>query len=358
MFMLKTVLTSLVASGMVYAASPCIAEEGCDSSSYYEGNDNSGCCTATESKTNDENNDSDSFQNLKYCSGITWGAPAHCCCPDECDVAWAESLGLYGVWFPEGSILFKPFMADPRQITSSVGWRFNDQVLEKNIIDVSYGDYIPLYRFFDIWPCNAVMQIELVGALWAVFDPLHDSSPLIDADYYVGVHFDFAWDRLTCRFRGYHISTHIGDEFLLNHPYFDRRNPSIEVVDFFASYYFTDDIRLYGGVGYIVGEDESFSNARFNAAAGLEVHLHGMGYTDCKNMMYGEPFLAAHFRYCHDFDNHPVDQTYVLGWEWGKLCGLCRKVRIFIEYHDGYSLEGQFCKEPTNYFSIRASYGF
>ncbi len=57
----------------------------------------------------------------------------------------------------------------------------------------------------------------------------------------------------------------------------------------------------------------------------------------------------------HDFD---VDQTYALGVEWSNIKGTTRKVRIFVEYHDGFSKEGQFVRERSNYVEIRTTYGF
>lgn len=294
------------------------------------------------------------------CCGLKWGAPPQGVVDaigDE-DCALNRACGGIGVWLPEDPILFRPFMADPRQITTSAGWRFNDRVLVKNVIDVSYADYLPIYRWCDVWPFYGDLQLELVGALWAVFDPCHDSSPLINADYYVGGHLDYARDGWAFRLRVYHISSHIGDEFLLNHPHFDRRNPSAEYIDFFSSYDLTDDIRVYGGLGYTIAEDESFHTSRLYEEAGVEVRVHNLGFTYCKDRLYGEPIFGMHFRHRRDFHRHPIDQTYVLGYEFGKLCGLARKVRIFMEYHDGYSLEGQFCKLPTRYFALRATYGF
>jgi hypothetical protein len=262
-----------------------------------------------------------------------------------------------GVWIPEDPPLFRPFMADPRQITYSVGWRFDDNALTKNVIDVSYCDTFPIYRWCDVWPWGGQLQIELEGALWAVFDPCYESAPLINADYYVGIPITYAIDRWQFRLRGFHISSHIGDEFLLNHPNFDRRNPSAEYLDFFISHDLTEEIRLYGGLGFVVEQDPSFHFSPFYSALGAELRLLRLGFLDCRNVLYGCPIFGMHFRQSGDFHHH-IDATYVLGYEIGKLCGLYRRLRVFLEYHDGYSVEGQFCKHAANYFSVRMTYGF
>ena len=275
----------------------------------------------------------------------------------ESDADYARKCGKWGLWLPEDPVLFRPFLADPRQITYSAGWRFNDNILAKNVIDVSFGDTCAIYRWFDVWPWGGDLQIELEGALWAVFDPLHESSPLIDADYYVGIPLTYAIDNWQFRLRGYHISTHMGDEYLIDHPGFDRRNPSAEYLDFAFSCDFTDEIRYFGGVGVIVAQDKSFKTGRFYLEGGAELRFRQWGFTDFCDQLYGEPFYGMYFRWRKDFKHH-LDQTYVLGYEIGKLYGLCRKLRFYIEYHDGYSLEGQFQKKATNYLSLRFSYGF
>ncbi|MBA3958435.1 MAG: DUF1207 domain-containing protein [Parachlamydiaceae bacterium] len=280
-----------------------------------------------------------------YTAGGSWEYPL--CC------------GQTGVWFAEQPALFKPLMADPRQICYSVGWRFDDQVLHKNVIDVSFGDSLSLYEWtnFQIGSWCGRLRVEVEGALWACFSPCQESAPLLNADYYGGIPITFACDGWAFRLRAFHISSHIGDEFLLSHPRFKRLNPSAEYLDFFASHDFTNDIRIYGGIGWIVRQDETFHCSPFYAAAGAEVRLQSMGNIDWCNMLYGVPIFGMHFRFSKDYKRH-VDATYVLGYEWGKLTGLGRKVRAYLEYHDGYSTEGQFCQRPTNYLSFRTSYSY
>lgn len=300
------------------------------------------------------------------------GAEAECIDGNESDYVTQKMLGdatiakqnqpmeecyCGGVWLPEDPVLFRPFVADPRELDYSIGWRFNDQALVQNVIDVSFGDSIAFYRWCDVWPWAGQLQIELEGGLWAVFDPLHESSPLMNADYYVGVPITYAFGNWSFRLRGYHISSHIGDEFLLDHPGFDRRNPSAESLDFFVSHDLTSEIRLYGGLGVVVHQDESFKCGRFYASCGMELHVSRLGFTDIAQQVYGRPYYGMHFHFQTQQERH-VNQTYVMGYEWGKLCGLQRILRVFFEYHDGYSLEGQFARCATNYCSVRCSYGF
>lgn len=275
----------------------------------------------------------------------------------QTDYEFARENNLWGIWFPEGPPAFRPFIADQHQVTFGVGWRFNDKVLGKNLVPVSFGDTFPIFRWVDIGPLRGDLQLEIEGAVWAIFSPLHESAPLIDADYYVGFPLTYLFGNWAFRLRGYHISTHIGDEFLLDHPHFNRRNPSIEAFDLYFSYQFNKDIRLYGGLGWVACQDDSYRVGPFYAQAGVEIRFSRFGYKDYCDRLYGEPFFAMNFYYQSHFKNH-VNGTYALGYEWGKVSGLRRKFRIYVEYHDGYSVEGQFTKQTTHYLSLRTTYGF
>lgn len=263
----------------------------------------------------------------------------------------------YGIIMPECPVLFKPLMADPRQICYSAGWRFDDWIFEKNLADISFGDSFPIYRLCNLFFCGDAIQLDLEGCIWAVFDPLHYSSPLINADYYGGFPLTYRYGPFSGRLRIYHISSHIGDEFLLNHPTFCRLNPSAEYLDLCLSYQITPQLRIYAGLGVILQRDISFPFERFYMEWGVEHYFPFGQFFSIPDSLSGAPFFAMHFRSRQD-NKYRNDATYVLGYEFAKHSGLCRKVRFFLEYHQGYSLEGQFSRCRTNYLAIRATYGF
>jgi hypothetical protein len=78
--------------------------------------------------------------------------------------------------------------------------------------------------------------------------------------------------------------------------------------------------------------------------------------TDFKQL-FGQPFLAVHMQNWQDV-HFAQDMNYALGYEWGKISGIGRKVRAFIEYHQGFSTEGQFSRKRTKYIGVRLAYGF
>ena len=258
---------------------------------------------------------------------------------------------------PQDGRLFRQFAADPRAITYSVGWRWNDEALVKNVVPVSYGNNFPIYRWFSVWPCGGALQLNLEGALWGVFDVLGESAPLMNADYYVGIPLEYCCGRWSFRLRLFHISSHLGDEFLLQNPEVERLNPSAEYLDLFGSYYLGECLRLYAGAGWVVHDDESFNSGNVYAAGGAEVRLYKLGfYNYCQNL-YGTPLFAMHIEF-NDRCKRKLGQTYILGYEVGKTCGTRQVMRVFLEYHDGYNPDGQFCDTEASYVSIRFSYGY
>lgn len=289
-------------------------------------------------------------------------------CCDTCpcyDCAWGyDPAGTlnpdyrrHGIFMPSAPTLFPQFIADPRAVDLSAGWRFNDQIFAENMIDVSYGQWFPVWRWFDVFSCGDAMQFELEGALWAIFDPLHESSPLVNADYYIGFPLTYKCGRWSWKLRGYHISSHLGDEFLLEHPQFVRRNPSAQYVDMFVAYELLKDSRIYFGYGRIFQVDSTFQVKRNYFEWGAEVYLPFLNYCGWKYCVEGRPFFAMHMRNLEE-DNYRQDGTYALGYEFHKLTGLEGKLRAFVEYHKGASLEGQFAIEHTDYWAIRFSYGY
>jgi hypothetical protein len=280
---------------------------------------------------------------------------------------------INGIWFPQMTELFQPLIAAPRQISYTIGYRSGDRVCGNKAVDISLGDDFAVYRWLDVmW--NGDLQIGIDAGIWSVFnmDPSHPNiaggTELVNTDFYVGVPLTYARDKWSFRLRGYHISSHLGDEFLVNHPGFVnvngpnkdnpnrvRVNPSFEAIDFATSYQVSEVLRIYAFPGVIVQSDESFPWKPLYIEYGTEVRFLGMKFY--KQKLYGTIYIGLHWRNYQELDWN-FDGTYRIGYEFSKLQGIGRKFRFYIEYHHGYSLEGQFSKDRTHYMQYNLSYGF
>lgn len=267
---------------------------------------------------------------------------------------------IKGVWFPQTTVLFQPLIADPKEPMYMLSYRWGDRVMGQNTIAFSMGDTFPIYRFRDVFPARGDLEIGIAACVWAVFNmnpppnPNHETSEMMNADYMLAIPFSYAFDRWSFRLRFYHVSSHLGDEYLFYNPGVQRLNPSMEAVDLYTSYQLTQGIRLYGGPGWCFHSDNTFPLKPFYIEYGTEIRAFGtkMDY----HQLYGTPFLAINVTQWQTNHWRPSFNG-LLGYEWSKLQGVGRKIRVFLQYYNGYS-EGQFFKEFTSYGGVGFSYGF
>lgn len=277
---------------------------------------------------------------------------------------YIEKPQVEGIWFPQATVLFQPLVADPRQPTYSVALRGGDKVVGRHAVAVALGDDFPFFRWTDVFRWHGALQIGIDAGIWAVFNFSHvphnrngDVCELVNTDYYVGIPLTYAVDRWSFRMRVYHISSHLGDEFLVDHPKFlrKRKNPSFEALDFFTSYQYSRLIRLYAGPGVVFHSDRSFKLKPLYVEYGAEFRI--FGHKLYYHRLYGSPFFAVHLENWQE-RHWNIDATLKLGYELSKLQGVGRKMRIYVDYHNGYSYEGQFFKERVQYGEFGFSWGF
>ncbi len=219
---------------------------------------------------------------------------------EELREKYVERPQISGIWFPQMTELFLPLIADPRAATYSVGWRSGDRVCGNKCAGVSLGDDFPIYRWLDLF-WGGDLQIGIEAGIWSVFnmDPHPNNAPgataeLVNTDFYGGIPITYAVGPWSFRLRGYHISGHLGDEFMLDHPNERRVNPSIEAVDFFVSYQATEAVRVFVGPGCYVHSDETYKWKPIYIEYGTEARFLGSKFM--KQKLYGTCFIALLWR--------------------------------------------------------------
>lgn len=277
---------------------------------------------------------------------------------------YVEQPRVNGIWFPQTTVLFQPLMADPREPYNYAAYRYGDKVIGKQVASVGIGDDFPLFRWRDVFKWKGDLQIGIQGGVWAVFNyshipnkKKHESCELVNTDYFLGIPLTYAYDRWSFRARLYHISSHLGDEFIVNHPAYLhlRKNPSYEALEFISSYQLSGHLRVYGGPGFILHSDPTFRMKTLFVKYGTELRI--LGQKLYYHQLYGTPFLAIHLENWQVRDWN-LDLFIKLGYEFSKLQGVGRKLRLYIDYHHGYSYEGQFFLERTQYGEAGFSWGF
>ncbi|MCY3974024.1 MAG: DUF1207 domain-containing protein [Simkaniaceae bacterium] len=263
-----------------------------------------------------------------------------------------------GIWFPQTTVLYPPMIANPRATLYSVAYREGDRVLGKHSVTVSLGDHFPIYRWRNILHRQGDLQIDVQAGVWSAFKMgscyNKEVSELMNTDYLVGLPLSYATGEWAFRLRVYHLSTHLGDECLVRNPHIKRVNPSLEAVDFFAAWQPNQKLRLYAGTGVVIHTDRTYPIDPLYVEYGGEFRF--LEKRNEYHGIYGTFFFAAYVRNWQAV-SWAFDFTPMFGYEWSKLQGVGRKMRLFINYHRGYS-EGQFFKDRTAYGGVGFSWGF
>jgi len=271
-------------------------------------------------------------------------------------------------WFPS-LIIFPSFKADPLKLSWTTGLRFLDKSFNdyeyngRNINEnmtlwfLSAGERIPVYLWEKVG--NGNIQISLEAGIKTLFIISNDSSRvanLINADFYFGIPLVYQLGRSLLKFRIYHISSHSGNSISNKNPLIQMKNPSNSALDFFYSYRLYERIRIYAGVGAVFLDSNDYSFDPFYMEYGIEYTPFGkFSFFDYFNL---EPFIALHFRHYQEY-YMKIDATTVMGTEIisNDYSG-DRNFKLYIEFHSGKSLEGQFTKNNTFYVSLNMGYGF
>lgn len=265
---------------------------------------------------------------------------------------------IKGVWFPQTTVLYPPMIANPRATLYSAAYRIGDRVMGTHSIAVSLGDNFPIYRWRHVFRWKGDLQLDIQAGIWSVFKMgvHHDGefAELVNTDYLVGVPLSYAVDKWAFRLRVYHVSSHLGDEFIVHNPGVKRVNPSMEAIDFFVAYQALESLRVYIGPGWVFHSDSTYHINPFYIEYGGEYRF--WGYKSYYHKLYGTFFLAGFIRNWQ-VNHWQFDGTFMFGYEFSKLQGVGRKMRLFFNYHNGYS-EGQFFKERTSYGGFGLSWGF
>ncbi len=173
-------------------------------------------------------------------------------------------------------------------------------------------------------------QFDLEGAAMPRIDPTQTSSPLIASDFRFGFPLTFGYGPFHAKVGYYHLSSHLGDEWLLLYPNIPRVNYVRDAAILGIGYYFWNQFRAYGEVAY---------SSTDGGSEPLELQF-GLEYSPVCNSFWGAPFAAvnAHLRQEVNFGGNVVVQA---GWQW-RPGRSPRRFRVGVQFYDGYSEQWEF----------------
>lgn len=262
-------------------------------------------------------------------SCLHWGRSAYgghgcgCQCGACCPEPWHWQL------LPDG-LIYRSYLAGVKESRFGSVW-FNER--EQGMLwDVALGGRVGLLRlgtsggeFVEGW------QLDIEGAAFPRLDP-EDERDLVSSDFRFGIPLTYGEGPYQTKFAYYHLSSHLGDEFMLKNPNVPRVNYTRDALVWGQSYYVNQDLRLYGELEYA-----------FYTQGGAEPWAvqFGAEYSPaCDTGLYGAPFAAVN-AYLFEEEDYGGIFTVQSGWQWRGGC-TGKLLRVGFHFLTGKSPQFEF----------------
>lgn len=243
-------------------------------------------------------------------------------------------------------IIYKAYLASQKE--SRFASAFNNiPERDDTFWEPTLGTRVGILRFGDSDPIMPQgFQVDVEGSAQARLN-LTDNVDVTSVDFRGGLPLTYGYGPWRLMAGYYHLSSHLGDEFLLKNPNYPRLNFARDVLLFGASYYLTDDLRIYGEAGWAFFTDVS---------APWEFQF-GIDYAPAAPTgPRGAPFFAinGHIREELDFSGNVTVQA---GWAWrsAQNGGL---LRIGGHYFNGASWQYSFYNQFEQQLGVGIWYDF
>lgn len=242
--------------------------------------------------------------------------------------------------------LFRALIADPKwpRFTLAYQYNFKNNISRQNFAP-NFGASIPIYR--GLMKNDIEWELGIQGGLFATFDIGKNPSALINADYYISAPFSLQRGPWSGMARIYHLSTHLGDEFMLTPQgqKIKRINLSYEGIDFLISYNLVMPFRVYGGGGYIVHKDPGYIKP-------LKVQI-GSEYRSPNTFWEGRlrPVTGLDIK-SEQMARWTPGISIKTGFQLENAALISNKIQLMLELYSGKSLSGQFYNNKVKYVGL------
>jgi hypothetical protein len=243
--------------------------------------------------------------------------------------------------------LFQPLIADPKwpRFTLAYQYDLKKSRLKRHAFAPNFGASFSLYRIKDLEK-DQEWELSIQAGLFGLMDIGRNPTALMNADYFVGFPISYRRGALTALLRPYHISTHLGDEFMLTPEgkAIKRINLSYEGIDLILSHNIKA-FRVYGGGGYLVHKEPSYIKplklqigAEYYATnTFMDGRLRPVSGIDVKAEENGSWLPGVSIKTGVQIENSAL---------------VSNKLQIMLEYYSGRSMHGQFYKDKIQYIGI------
>jgi hypothetical protein len=228
-----------------------------------------------------------------------------------------------------GSIIYKSYLASNRES------RMGSQMVHVNNLgnfwDVTLGGRVGILRYGNTDPYEPQgYQLDIEGAAFPRLNFDHDRD-LDDVDFRFGIPLTMRQGAWETKFGYYHLSSHLGDEYMVRNNTLDRLNYVRESLMLGVGLFLNPNFRLYSEIDYAFHTDGGAKPLEFQFGAEYSP-------VDC-NRFRGSPFLAVN-GHLHQEVNYSGSVTAQIGWQWRGRTG--HLLRTGFQYFNGMSEQAQF----------------
>jgi hypothetical protein len=277
----------------------------------------------------------------------SWGASPGEPHPGEAggyEHAWGCDPGEWGWHVLPRGIVYKSYLAAAKES------RLGSQIVHERdlgaLFDSTLGGRFGVLRFGPEYVPEG-FQWDIDGAAMVRLDPENELD-VQATDYRVGSTLNWGLGKHRWRVGYYHVSSHLGDEFLLKNPGFRRLNFHRDAFLAGYSHYFTPDFRVYGefAVAFNMELAEPFE------------FLFGFDWAPAAATgPRGAPFVAfnSHLRQELDFGGNIALQA---GWAWRGKDPASGLLRTGLYYYNGGSPQWSFFQDFEEQLGVGLWYDF
>ena len=250
-------------------------------------------------------------------------------------------------WYilPAG-ILYPSYIAGEKEPRMGAAW-----LVEKDrgsVLEESIGGRMGLLRYGTPGAINPQgFQWDLEAAALLRQDPEFDLD-VEAADFRIGSVLTWKRGPTATKFGYYHLSSHLGDEYVLRNPGFNRINYVRDALLLGVRQHLRPDLQIYGEVAYSFHTDGGAEPLELQF--GMEYHgVDGTNRTSA-------PFAAinGHLREEFDFGG---SVNIIAGWEWrGRYSN--RRFRLGGQYYNGKEIQWSFFNESVSFAGVGVWYDF
>jgi hypothetical protein len=170
---------------------------------------------------------------------------------------------------------------------------------------------------------------------------------MVSTDFRFGLPITMRQGPWETKFGYYHLSSHLGDLYMLSHPAAVRINYVREAVVLGLGYRPFPDVRIYGEANYAFHVDGGAKPWEFQ---------FGAEYSPARPTgLAGAPFIALNGVIRQDV-NYSGSLTAEAGWQWRGVTG--HLFRFGAQYFTGKSEERQFFNQYENYIGLGVWYDY